>query len=194
MKFRFRGGKDCPDWLLGEINAMSKFSAQKISSMAHGLIELQINDKNISREEAWSKLQSIINKDEEMEEDNVKAISAALTYILFSASKFQVNGSILMTELQQLGLPKEHSSIILEIYSQKGSEIRQLLQTTDNDSLLFNRYVFDVELIKSGEVAIIGLDPHEPSLPVSLTPHAFHSLLKDLRTARDLMMKEEGCS
>lgn len=43
---------------------------------------------------------------------DLKACVACITYILTSATRFNCDSNALQTELQQLGLPREHSTSI----------------------------------------------------------------------------------
>ncbi|KAG1678120.1 COMM domain-containing protein 4 [Nymphon striatum] len=50
---------------------------------------------------------------------DVKACIAALSFILSSAAKYNIEDETLSNELQQLGLPKEHSTSLCKAYADK---------------------------------------------------------------------------
>lgn len=58
-----------------------------------------------------------LTADAKFESGDVKASIAALSFILSSAAKYSVEGDTLSNELQQLGLPKEHSLSLCKSYS-----------------------------------------------------------------------------
>lgn len=80
------------------------------------------------------------------DEGDVRAVTAALYFILTSAAKFDTSASSLSSELQQLGLPKgenpetfildwqlvflttEHSTSLSKVYAEKLDDIRQALR------------------------------------------------------------------
>lgn len=59
---------------------------------------------------------------------SAKSSVACLRFLLISASTHNVDGSTFDKELQQLGLPKEHSAAICKVFSQFAERIRKALQ------------------------------------------------------------------
>ncbi|CAH0561940.1 unnamed protein product [Brassicogethes aeneus] len=110
MKFRFCGDADCPDWVLAEINTLSRLSSVKVKLLsqvvAMGLINPPFDMEKAEKLFADSKLDSDID---------LKACIACLTYIITSATRFNCDSSALHSELQQLGLPREHSTSIKRV-------------------------------------------------------------------------------
>ncbi|NXX99612.1 COMD4 protein, partial [Centropus bengalensis] len=63
------------------------------------------------------------------ESGDVKATIAVLSFILSSAAKHNVDSESLSSELQQLGLPKEHASGLCRSYEEKQSSLQDKLKS-----------------------------------------------------------------
>ncbi|XP_050824659.1 uncharacterized protein LOC127058557 [Gopherus flavomarginatus] len=63
------------------------------------------------------------------ESGDVKATIAVLSFILSSAAKHRVDSDSLSSELQQLGLPKEHATGLCRSYEEKQSPLQDSLRT-----------------------------------------------------------------
>jgi hypothetical protein len=61
--------------------------------------------------------------------DEQKSAISALTYIITNAARFDVNDVQLSTELQQLGLPKEHSESLSRSYKTSKSKLIEKFKT-----------------------------------------------------------------
>lgn len=62
------------------------------------------------------------------EPSEVKATVAALLFVLTTSARHGVDGETLGSELQQLGLPREHASALCRIYSDNLTSISSRLQ------------------------------------------------------------------
>ncbi|XP_019630590.1 PREDICTED: COMM domain-containing protein 4-like [Branchiostoma belcheri] len=111
MRFRFCGDLDCPDWVLAEISILSKLTSVKMK-----LLCVQVVKDLLGQSIDYDKVHKL-TADAKYEAGDVKASIAALSFILCSAAKYQVDGDSLSNELQQLGLPKEHSSSLCKTYA-----------------------------------------------------------------------------
>lgn len=63
-------------------------------------------------------------------DSDLKACIACLRFIIFSTCKFQCGTSALLSELQQLGLPREHSSSIKKVIDEKQDSITEILKSS----------------------------------------------------------------
>ncbi|XP_022082426.1 COMM domain-containing protein 4-like isoform X2 [Acanthaster planci] len=126
MRFRFCGGLDCPDWVLAEISILSKITSVKMKLLCAQVIKDLLGDC-IDYEKVYK-----LTADAKYETGDVKASIAALNFILSSAAKYNVDGESLSNELQQLGLPKEHSAALCRSYQDK---LEVLQQRFKEDSL-----------------------------------------------------------
>ncbi|XP_076309327.1 COMM domain-containing protein 4 isoform X3 [Tachypleus tridentatus] len=132
---------------------------------------------------------------------DIKASVAALDFILSSATKHRVAEETLSNELQQLGLPKEHTSSLCKVFSDKFPE---LLDHMKQKSLRLSR----LEDVHWRVDYIIGSsvmqEVNEPSVQIclkvkdldsvetraeafSLSPDKFRVLLHDLKEAYKMM-------
>ena len=69
----------------------------------------------------------------------MKAIIAALEMIFASSSRNSVSSADLSSELQQLGLPREHSMIISRLHTDNSPEISAVLTGQSLRSKLFTK-------------------------------------------------------
>ncbi|XP_050420504.1 COMM domain-containing protein 4 isoform X2 [Adelges cooleyi] len=102
MKFKFCGGGDCPEWLLVQINALSRMFEKAKELMA----------------------------DAKLEGENCKACVAAITFILKNSACHAVPQNYLTNELQQIGLPREHALALCKVYSDNLPEITKALKNS----------------------------------------------------------------
>ncbi|XP_065184521.1 COMM domain-containing protein 4-like [Sycon ciliatum] len=110
MRFRFCGDLDCPDWVLAEISILSRITSIKMKLLCIQVIQ-DLLGKAIDYEKVFK-----LTGDAKYEPSDVKASIAALHFIISNAGKYAVASEVLSSELQQLGLPKEHSSALCRAY------------------------------------------------------------------------------
>ncbi|KAH1023530.1 COMM domain-containing protein 4 [Dendroctonus ponderosae] len=113
MKFRFNGDADCPDWILSEIYTLSRLSSVKLKLLGQivcqGIISPPIQVEKVEKLFADSKLDADID---------LKSCIACVSYLLSSATRFNCDNNSLQSELQQLGLPREHSVALKRVFDQ----------------------------------------------------------------------------
>uniref|UniRef100_A0A8C7SU00 COMM domain-containing protein n=1 Tax=Oncorhynchus mykiss TaxID=8022 RepID=A0A8C7SU00_ONCMY len=71
---------------------------------------------------------SKLTADAKFENGDIKASVAVLTFILSSAAKHDVDSESLSSELQQLGLPKEHTTGLCKSYEDKHILLQEKLR------------------------------------------------------------------
>nr|XP_035117784.2 COMM domain-containing protein 4 isoform X6 [Callithrix jacchus]XP_054096466.1 COMM domain-containing protein 4 isoform X6 [Callithrix jacchus] len=142
-----------------------------------------------------------LTADTKFESGDVKATVAVLSFILSSAAKHSVHGESLSSELQQLGLPKEHAASLCRCYEEKQIPLQKHLRVC---SLHTNRlagvgwrvdYTLSSSLLQSVEEPMVHLRlevaaaPGTPAQPVamSLSADKFQVLLAELKQAQTLM-------
>ncbi|XP_053898848.1 COMM domain-containing protein 4 [Malaclemys terrapin pileata] len=130
MRFRFCGDLDCPDWVLAEISILAKISSVKLKLIC-GQVLKDLQGEGIDYEKILK-----LTSDAKLESGDVKATIAVLSFILSSAAKHSVDSDSLSSELQQLGLPKEHATGLCRSYEEKQSPLQDSLRTR---SLRLNR-------------------------------------------------------
>ncbi|XP_054987942.1 COMM domain-containing protein 4 [Sorex araneus] len=195
MRFRFCGDLDCPDWVLAEISTLAKISSVKLRLLC-GQVLKELLGQGLD----YEKIQKL-TADAKFESGDVKATVAVLSFILSSAAKHSVDGESLSSELQQLGLPKEHATGLCRCYEEQRSPLQEHLRTC---SLRINRlvgvswrvdYTLSSSLLQTAEAPMLHLRlqladaPDEPAQPVTmaLTVNKFQVLLAELRQAHTLM-------
>ncbi|XP_040113234.1 COMM domain-containing protein 4 [Oryx dammah] len=195
MRFRFCGDLDCPDWVLAEISTLAKISSVKLRLLC-GQVLKDLLGEGIDYEKILK-----FTMDARFESGDVKATVAVLSFILSSAAKHSVDGESLSSELQQLGLPKEHAASLCRCYEEKQSSLQARLRVC---SLRVNRlvgvgwrvdYTLSSSLLRTVEEPLVHLRlevtaaPGGPVQPVamSLSADKFQVLLADLKQAQTLM-------
>uniref|UniRef100_A0A8C0WT07 COMM domain-containing protein 4 n=1 Tax=Castor canadensis TaxID=51338 RepID=A0A8C0WT07_CASCN len=118
QRFRFCGDLDCPDWVLAEISTLAKISSVKLRLLCSQVLK-ELLGQGIDYEKILK-----LTADAKFESGDVKATVAVLSFILSSAAKHSVDGESLSSELQQLGLPKEHAASLCRCYEEKQSLCR----------------------------------------------------------------------
>ncbi|NWW95701.1 COMD4 protein, partial [Rhynochetos jubatus] len=146
QRFRFCGDLDCPDWVLAEISTLAKIvkcprrpsparcprrrahpPSPPQSSVKLKLICAQVLRDLLGEPMEYEKILKLTS-DAKLESGDVKATIAVLSFILSSAAKHNVDGESLSSELQQLGLPKEHASGLCRSYEEKQSSLQDSLR------------------------------------------------------------------
>lgn len=188
MRFRFCWDVDCPDWLLAEITTLSKLSSVKLRLVTSTLA------KSCCGSALPYEVVTKLANDAKLDESEAQAAVAAIRWVLESAAGAAVAPPVLDSELQQLGLPKEHASAITRVYSEHQA---QLLVQLKNTSLQVGRNVSwscQVVGVNVGEnlkpVVQLSLQEGTPSCPsttVNMTPAQLYALIHELTEARQVM-------
>jgi len=191
MKFLFCGMLDAPDWLLMEMGTLSQVSVPRFKLLCQQVIE-SLEGGEID----FRKVQKIF-KDAPLSPSDLKAVIASLEFVLGSASRYDVEETVLSSELQQLGLPEEHSDALCAPYLEKKDLLRMLQQ---QDSLRLPRlekldwrvdYIASSSLPGDAGVATVGMritkDDGEPPVAFEMSADKFAILHSELKQARALM-------
>lgn len=83
-----------------------------------------MNTCNFSMKEAKLK-SSFVNSKNDLK--SVKSAMSCIRFLLVNAARFQTDESTFSTELQQLGVPAEHSNAICRVYSEHASNVKGYL-------------------------------------------------------------------
>lgn len=196
MRFHFCGELDCPDWVLAEINTLSKLSSIKVKLLCGHVIK-DLLGESIDFDKIMK-----LTADAKFELGDVKACVAVISLIVSNAAKFDVAGEILSNELQQLGLPKEHATALVKVYEDNAANVRlelikKSLRLSSLESVDWRvDYVLGSSLLKEVGEPFVQLrlkirntdDPSQlESLAFSLTADKFQVLLSDLKQAADIV-------
>ena len=121
QRFRCFGDLDAPDWILAEIMVLAKISSVRMKLIVSQVIN---NIKGAAMD--YAKVAKL-TADAGLEASEVKAAVAALQHILESAAKYDCDDIVLENELQQLGLPKEHTVSLCRPYKDNRETLRRAL-------------------------------------------------------------------
>ncbi|XP_019869219.1 COMM domain-containing protein 4 [Aethina tumida] len=187
MKFRFCGDADCPDWVLEEINTLSRLSSVKVKLLCQavitGILKPPFNVEKAEKLFADSKLDSDID---------LKACIACLTYIIVSAARFNCDGSALHSELQQLGLPREHSTSIKRVTDDQITNLAAKFRGCSLKVNPLNKISINVD--STIKCALMDLTINNENQKITLTPHTVNVLLEELKIVRNKMNELHGNS
>ncbi|XP_072201736.1 COMM domain-containing protein 4 [Excalfactoria chinensis] len=195
MRFRFCGDLDCPDWVLAEISVLARISSVKLK-----LICAQVLRELLGEAIDYEKILKLTS-DAKLESGDVKAAIAVLDFILSNAAKHNVDGESLSSELQQLGLPKEHATGLCRSYEEKQSSLQDSLRAgslrlsrLDGVSWRVDYTLSSSELQEVGEPVVQLLlrvrhrERGEPqAVPMAVSAEKFRLLLAELKQAQALM-------
>mmetsp|Transcript_81831 Transcript_81831/g.119944 ORF Transcript_81831/g.119944 Transcript_81831/m.119944 type:complete len:195 (-) Transcript_81831:257-841(-) len=121
MRFRCFGDMDAPDWILAEISVLAK-----ISSVRMKIIVTQVINSIKGQTMDYVKLVKLTG-DAGLVTSEVKAGVGALEHILRTAAQYNCDDSVLENELQQLGLPREHTVSVCRPYKDHRQALRHTL-------------------------------------------------------------------
>ncbi|CAG2171014.1 unnamed protein product [Oppiella nova] len=145
MRFRFCGQNDCQDWLLAQISSLSKLVTTSHTLLSYICLILtlivfsfktSIKMKLLCNECVMDLIDNQMNfekmvkvgSDAKLDTEDMKACISAVQYILSTSSKYNTDSETLSHELQQLGLPKEHSSSLCRVYSENFDRLQEALK------------------------------------------------------------------
>ncbi|XP_062819126.1 COMM domain-containing protein 4 [Anolis carolinensis] len=195
MRFRFCGDLDCPDWVLAEISTLAKISSVKLKLICVQVLKDLLGD-GIDYEKILK-----LTSDAKFESGDVKATIAVLSFLLSSAAKHNVDSESLSSELQQLGLPKEHATGLCRSYEEKQSSLqdslrRGSLRLNSLDSVSWRvDYTFSSSELHQVNEPVVHLQLNvknvdrgvlEP-VAMSLSAEKFRVLLAELKQAQTIM-------
>jgi len=192
MKFRFCGDLDAPDWILAEVSVLSKMSSVRMTLICRQVLQ-QLLGEGIN----WEKINKLTeSKKISFVPSEVKAMIAALHFIFSNTAKYDVDDSVLLSELMQLGLPKDISTSICRCYLANKERLRSYFAQTSftlprvRDVEWRIDYLLSSSGIKDLQTPAIrmklNLTKSEP-VTFEMTPEKFRVFYNDLKAARGLM-------
>ncbi|XP_066248408.1 COMM domain-containing protein 4 [Euwallacea similis] len=185
MRFRFNGDADCPDWILAEIYTLSRLSSIKLKLLGQivcqGIITPPIQIDKVNKLFAESKTDADIN---------ITSCISCLSFLLSSATRFNCDSTALQSELQQLGLPREHSTSIRKVFD----EYNVCLVETFKAQSLKIQPLEDVSTAIDPEVGCtrIDLKIQGQKRSVVISQNTLDSLLDDLSHIKKVMSELKG--
>ncbi|XP_044135702.1 COMM domain-containing protein 4 isoform X1 [Bufo gargarizans] len=193
VRFRFCGDLDCPDWVLAEISTLAKISSVKLK-----LICAQVLKEQLGETIDYEKIVKL-TADARFESGDIKATVAVLCFILSSAAKHNVSGDNLSSELQQLGLPREHAVSLCRSYDEKQTALQETLRENSLRLSRLSSLSWRVDQTLSSSILQevnepvvhlnLGVKDSDGSRPVNVTMSAskLRVLLTELKQALEMM-------
>uniref|UniRef100_A0A2K6F3D8 COMM domain containing 4 n=1 Tax=Propithecus coquereli TaxID=379532 RepID=A0A2K6F3D8_PROCO len=120
-----RGEGECAGPSANAVGAV--VGAEGLSSVKLRLLCSQVLKELLGQGIDYEKILKL-TADAKFESGDVKATVAVLSFILSSAAKHSVDGESLSSELQQLGLPKEHAASLCRCYEEKQNPLQEHLR------------------------------------------------------------------
>jgi len=117
MKFRICGELDAPDWILKEIEVLSKMSSVKFLGLCGEIVNKLMGGKF-----DYDRIEKRILAGSDI--SDTKAVIAAVTYIIRNSAKYNVKPETVSLELQQLGLPNTHAGAVERTITNEGEKLR----------------------------------------------------------------------
>jgi hypothetical protein len=122
MLLKFLGNGDLPDWLISERSTLSFASSARIK-----FILIQIYNMLMEAEVNWdASYHYLMNA--KLADSQIRTVLAALSFIIQNAVRFDVDAEDLAQELEQLGRPLSHTSIIIRFYCENRRALRKYLR------------------------------------------------------------------
>ncbi|CAG5075946.1 Similar to Commd4: COMM domain-containing protein 4 (Mus musculus) [Cotesia congregata] len=194
MKFRFLGDGDCPDWLLAQIITMSRMTSIKMKLLGALVVKSILSNGEIDEDKIKK-----LTQDAKLDWDDAMSIVSALEMIITSSARYEVNADDLSSELQQLGLPKEHSIVIGRLHTDNYNQIHDHLLA---QSLRLNALSsIDIETkkdeTKNSVMVTMGLkikklDGDDEKVSINIPKDKLAVLIEEMKKVRGIM--EEMCS
>lgn len=127
--------------------------------------------------------------------DTPKAAYACIRYLLVSAARFNTESSVFGTELQQLGLPKDHTTVMCQVLEDYVSQIRSKLRQS---SLTINELESVTSTIPENTIDCVQLQfgikneiingvPQRTTHEVNVNCSDISILLKELKSIKSIM-------
>lgn len=186
MKFSLCGGLDAPDWILSEILTLSNLTSLQVQRLGELAVQ-RIQNSSFDREEILK-----LPKDLSLDLKDVKAALAGVHFIIESASKYNVDEKTLFRELQQWGLPKEHSEALCLPYQKNKILLQKKMKNSSLKVPSIAVKGWQVQISKEEIVRLHltfegGSDSN--SEKIELSGDKFRVLLRELKSAKALMDK-----
>lgn len=116
---------------------------------------------------------------------DLKACVACLSYIMSSAVCYNCDSSALQSELQQLGLPREHSTSIKRVVDDQSSNLATKFKVASLRINPLEEYSMKVD--EDTNCAVLNLVIGDEKKTATLTPFTLNVLIENLKEVRKTM-------
>lgn len=169
---------------MAEIASLSMLSVLKFKSWCSSCVEHLITGRN-----EWDDAQlSILSTDKTFDDESLKAMLAALVFILEKAVKSACSSHDLELEMQQLGLPAEHCKQLTKVYAMNLKHLRRALLSNFPRSPYLAITSVDMKDGEGGKVFVMNLLTNtNENISVALNDTKLNYLLQELSQAMDVI-------
>ncbi|CAI4224587.1 unnamed protein product [Auanema sp. JU1783] len=178
MKFRFLGGLDCPDWLLGQFADYSKLTSIKFKNVCtlavKFLLKNDVTDGDLER-----------FTNESLDLNQLKGFMASLAFVIKRAVGYKCEISDIEAEIIQLGVPPEHGKVLCKVIAAHHDEILAYVRE---------------DIPKEPAMKFVSLQSHEPNgvsikyekegdgeRTLAMTKQQFRFFVNDLQKAQTVL-------
>ncbi|VDK80256.1 unnamed protein product [Litomosoides sigmodontis] len=183
MKFHFIGGLDCPDWILAEIASLSKLPVLKFKIWCSSCVECLISGRTEWNDEHLA----ILNADKTFDDDSLKGMLAALTFILEKTTKSACLAGDLELEMQQLGLPAEHCKQLIKVYTMNREKLKSALLLNFPRASSLSISSVNTKEGGNGKVYIMNMRSNREDISIALNDAKLNYLVRELSQAMDII-------
>ena len=121
QRFKFCGDADCPDYILAIIHSnLCGLSSIKLKVFASNVIKVILTEQPIDEQQFADAFGDI---------DDSKSAYLCLRFLLLLAVRFDIGKDVFSIELQQLGLPREHSLALGKVLDENSPSLKEHLKS-----------------------------------------------------------------
>jgi COMM domain containing 4 len=147
QRFKFCGDGDCPDYILAIIHSnLCGLSSVKLKVFATNVVKLIISEECVDEE----KFSDIFKGST----DDIKSVYSCVRFLLLSAVRHNIAKDVFSVELQQLGLPREHSLALGKVLDEHSVSLAEHLR---GKSLTINELA-DVKISQSDGINCMKME------------------------------------
>ncbi|KAL1492760.1 hypothetical protein ABEB36_010963 [Hypothenemus hampei] len=181
MRFRFNGGAGCPEWIIHEVTSLSYLSCVKLKTLSKIICEGIINPP-IQYSSAEKLFQNSKLEDRGVD---LKCCISCLTYIISAAIQFNCDSRSLHLELQQLGLPIEHTNAIKRVFDEYNTSLKE---TFKDQSLKINPLEENAKITQGDNgCALLQVKVNDKETCITMAPDTVDDLINELLQVKSIM-------
>lgn len=185
QRFKFCGDGDCPDFILASIHSnLCGLSSIKLKVFASHVVKIIVSEEPIDEKKFADAFGGSF--------DDSKSAYSCVRFLLLSAVRFGIAKDVFSIELQQLGLPREHSIALGKVLDEHSATLREHLKSK---SLTINELA-DVKCQESDGIECVKLEMEiknfvsgkgNVSKEINISKRDIPVLLKELKIIKEKM-------
>lgn len=176
QRFKFCGEGDCPDYILAIIHSnLCGLSSVKLKVFASNVVRVILSEQPIDEQKFADTFAGSI--------DDSKSAYYCVRFLLLSAVRFGIAKDVFSIELQQLGLPREHSLALGKVLDENSASLKNHLK---DKSLTINE-LSEVSCKESDGIDCVKM---EMKIKNSLIGGTIHKEINISKTDISILLKE----